>query len=148
MFYWLVHFENKILINYSFTQWKWAYILNFGHWWWSALNMGYMDKWPWRMQAQCFFQSRAERATVFNWDLKVLDLFCRVAWRCRITGSGPYPPPLKVHRGRVSVRHGLRTRHFSLMQPLLSLGICMCRFSLTTTCTRSLVIIVVIGGIP
>jgi hypothetical protein len=94
------------------------------------------------------FQSRAEQAIVFGWDMKVLDLFCGVAYRCRIAGSGPYPPPLKVHRGRVSIHHGLRTMYSSLMQPLLSLGICLCCFSLTTSCTRSLVIIVVIGGIP
>ena len=33
-----------------FTQWKWTYILDFGPWKRRALNMGYMDKRPSRMQ--------------------------------------------------------------------------------------------------
>ena len=39
------------------------------------------------------FGSRAERETVFSWDLKILDLFCGATWRCWIAGLGPYLPP-------------------------------------------------------
>jgi hypothetical protein len=35
------------------------YIYDLGPWRWSALNMGYVDKWPLRMQGQWFFWSRA-----------------------------------------------------------------------------------------
>jgi hypothetical protein len=40
--------------------------------------MGYMDKQPSRMQGQgnFIFGSWAEHATIFDWDLKILDLFC------------------------------------------------------------------------
>jgi hypothetical protein len=50
MLYWLFRFEKEILVNCLFTQWKWTYILDFGPWKPSALNMGYMDKQPSRMQ--------------------------------------------------------------------------------------------------
>ena len=36
------HFKIEIPINCLLTQWKWTYILDFGPWRWSALNMGYM----------------------------------------------------------------------------------------------------------
>ena len=45
--------SKKIPINCLYTQWKWTYILDFGPWKWSALNMGYMDKRPSRMQGSC-----------------------------------------------------------------------------------------------
>ena len=62
-FYWQFHFENEILVNYLFTQWKWTYILDFGPWKWSALNMGYMDKHPSRMQGSG--QGRGARGSNF-----------------------------------------------------------------------------------
>ena len=46
MLYWRFHFKKEIPINYLFTQWKWTYMLGFGPWRWSALDMGYMDKRP------------------------------------------------------------------------------------------------------
>ena len=55
MLYWGFHFDNEIPINCLFTQWKWTYILDFGPWRWSALNMGFVVKRPSRMQGQCFF---------------------------------------------------------------------------------------------
>ena len=58
MLYWQCHFENEILVNCLFTQWKWTYTLDIGPWRWSALNMGLVDKWPSRMQGQRFFRSR------------------------------------------------------------------------------------------
>ena len=49
MLYWRLHFEKEIPINCLFAQWKWTYILDFGPWNRSALNMGYMDEQPSRM---------------------------------------------------------------------------------------------------
>ena len=43
MFYWRFHFENEIPGNCLFTHWKWTYILDFGPWKWSALNMGFVE---------------------------------------------------------------------------------------------------------
>ena len=48
-----------------------------------------------------YFQSRAERATIFNWDLKKLDFFCGGL----PAGVGSWAPapihlPLKVRRGK------------------------------------------------
>ena len=74
MHYWRLHFEKEILVNCLFTQWKWAYILDFGPWKWSALNMGYMDKQPSRMQRQ----ARSGRARVevgHGWGAKALAFF-------------------------------------------------------------------------
>ena len=59
MLYWRFHFDNKIPVNCLFTQWKWTCILDFGPWRWSALNKGFVDKWPSRMQGQWFLWSRA-----------------------------------------------------------------------------------------
>jgi hypothetical protein len=54
--YWRPHFENEIPIKCLFTQWKWTWLLDFGHWRWSALNMGYiLDKRPSRTQGQFYF---------------------------------------------------------------------------------------------
>ena len=47
------------------------------------------------------YRSRAERATVFGRVLKFSHLFYEDCLGCRIMGLGPYPPPLKGHRGRV-----------------------------------------------
>ena len=70
------------------TQWKWAYILNFGPWWWSALNVGFVDKWTSRMQGQCFFKSQA-REHQFSVGFKKI-------WKFWASGC-PYPnlPPQK-----------------------------------------------------
>ena len=39
--------KKEVPINcWLITQWKWTYILDFGPWRWSALNMDYMEKWP------------------------------------------------------------------------------------------------------
>ena len=46
MLYWWFHFKKEIPIKCLFTQWKWTYMLGFGPWRWSALDMGYMDKRP------------------------------------------------------------------------------------------------------
>jgi hypothetical protein len=43
---WWFHFQNEIPINCSFTYWKCTYILDFRPWRWSALNMGFVVKWP------------------------------------------------------------------------------------------------------
>ena len=42
MLYWLFDFENEIPVNCLFTQWRWTWILEFGPWRWSALNMGFV----------------------------------------------------------------------------------------------------------
>ena len=39
------------------------------------LNMGFVDKWPSRMQGQCLLRSRAGRATIFSRIQKTLNLF-------------------------------------------------------------------------
>ena len=59
MLYWRFHFENETPINCFFTQRKWAYILHSGPWRWNAINMGFVDKWPSRMQGQWFIWSQA-----------------------------------------------------------------------------------------
>ena len=58
MLCWRFHSENEILVNCFLTQWKWTYILDLRSWRWSALNIGFVDKWPSRMQGQWLFQSR------------------------------------------------------------------------------------------
>ena len=47
-----------IPVDCIFAQWKWAYILEFGPWRWGALNVGFVDKWPSRMQGQWFNRSQ------------------------------------------------------------------------------------------
>ena len=59
MLYWRFHFEKEIPVNRLFTQWKWTYISDLGPWQWSALNLGYMDKRPSRIQGSCQGQGRA-----------------------------------------------------------------------------------------
>ena len=54
----MYHMHTCVAFDCLFTQWKWTYILGFGPWRWSALNMWFVDKWPSRMQGQQFFQSR------------------------------------------------------------------------------------------
>ena len=41
----------------NLTQWKWIYIyiLDFEPWRWNTLNMGFVKKWPSRMQGQWYF---------------------------------------------------------------------------------------------
>ena len=66
--------------------------------------MGHIDKLPSRMQKGNFiFQSQAIRVAILDWDLKILDLFCKVAKSLRAPAS--IHLPLKVRRGRVNVRH-------------------------------------------
>ena len=99
------HFKNVIPINFLFTQWKWAYILDFGPQKWSALNMKFMDKWPSRMQGPWSFQNRADMQQFFGQVQKI--------WIFRMGGC-PYPnlPPWKVHEGSVTSsisKHGTAT---------------------------------------
>ena len=62
-------------IAYS-TWWKWtSMIMDFGPWRWSALNMGFVDKWPSRMQGQWFFWSWVGRSKVFGHVRKILISF-------------------------------------------------------------------------
>ncbi len=64
--------------------------------------MGHIDKLPSRMQKGNFiFQSQAIRVAILDWDLKNLDLFCKVAKSLRAPAS--IHLPLKVRRGRVNV---------------------------------------------
>ena len=44
-------------LNQSFTQWKWTYTLDCGPWMWSALNIGFVDKLPSRLQGHWFSKS-------------------------------------------------------------------------------------------
>ena len=61
MFHWRFHFDNETPVKYSFTQWKWTQILDFGPWGQSALNMGFVGKRPSGMQEQwVFFRNRAD----------------------------------------------------------------------------------------
>jgi hypothetical protein len=51
------------------------------------------------------FPSRVEHATIFGWDLKIVDLFCRLGLPIG-AGSRAQAPihlPLKVCRGRSSI---------------------------------------------
>ena len=68
--------------------------------------MGYMNKQPSRIQ-ECkgnfIFQSRAEWVVVFGQDMKFYTFFVGVARGCQIAGPNPYPPPLQVRRGSLSV---------------------------------------------
>ena len=73
MLYWRFHNGNEIPAKSHasiciFTQWIKRYILDFGPWMWSALNMGFVDKWSSRMQGQWVF----EWATIFIWVQKTL----------------------------------------------------------------------------
>ena len=115
MFYWRFHLKSEIPIDCLFTQWKWTCILDLEPWRWSALNMGYIDKRLSRMQGQSFlFQSRVERAVVFNRALKILNIFCG---GCSEVLDRWIHIPLNVRRGRVSIRPQLmvspwRVSHF------------------------------------
>ena len=75
MLSWRFHFKNDIIVNYLSTHWKWTNILDFKSWRWSALDMGFVEKWSSRMQGQWFFRSRAERAEVIGRDQKILNFF-------------------------------------------------------------------------
>jgi hypothetical protein len=96
MFYWRFHFDNEIPVNCLFTQWKWTYILDFGPWRWSALNMGFVDEWPSRMQGQMVFSKSGGRAAVFGRVQKIW-----IFW----TGGCPCPilTVRKVRRGELNV---------------------------------------------
>ena len=50
MLYWWFHFEKEIPILFIYSMEVNIYILDFGPWKRRALNMGYMDKRPSRMQ--------------------------------------------------------------------------------------------------
>ena len=49
-FYWRIHFGNEIPINLLFAEWKCMHVLDFRPWKWVALDMGFVDKRPSRMQ--------------------------------------------------------------------------------------------------
>ena len=55
----------EILINCMFTQWKWTYILDFGSWKWSGLNMKFVYKWPSELRAGKSFRSGPENLDFF-----------------------------------------------------------------------------------
>ena len=74
MLYWHFHFRNEIQVNLFFTDWKYTYVY-IGPWRWSALNMGFVDNWPSRMQGKWFFWIWAEWAVVFGRVQKNLDFF-------------------------------------------------------------------------
>ena len=57
------------------------------------------------------FQNRVEWTTIFCWDMKFSYLFLGVARKWRIAGPRPYPPPLKVRRGRFSICPGKLSWH-------------------------------------
>ena len=78
-----------------------AYLLNgsehiywiFEHWSWSALNMGYMDKWPSKLQRKFYyFWKQVERAVIFGRDLIILFIIIFFRWGLP---KVPYPPPLE-----------------------------------------------------
>ena len=51
-------YQTPIWNDFSLNVWtkrRHTYILDFGPWKWSALNMGFVNKWPSGMQGQCFF---------------------------------------------------------------------------------------------
>ena len=63
--------RRKIPVNSWSNQWKWTYILDFGPWNQSALNMGYMDEQPSRMPGSGrarvgVDQGRGTKAMVFS----------------------------------------------------------------------------------
>ena len=55
------HFKNASPINYLFTKWEWTYILDFGPWNWSALNMGFVNTMTFNNRRTTFFWSRVGR---------------------------------------------------------------------------------------
>ena len=87
MLYCRLHFKKELQVNFLFTQWKWTYTLDFEPWRWNALNMGFVEKWPSRMQWQWFFGSRVGRAEAFGRSRKSWFL-CGAAAPARI-----YLPP-------------------------------------------------------
>ena len=109
MLYWWFHFKNELPIKRLFTQWKWTHILGFGAWRWSALNMGYMDKWPSRMQGKFYFLKLGGAGSSF-WSGS--ENFRFVSWGLpRVAESWALAPihlPLKVRRGRFNIHraHG------------------------------------------
>jgi hypothetical protein len=102
MLYWLFQIDTKSQsIVYLLNGSEHIYILNLGPWRRSALNMGFVDKRPSRMQGQWFFWSRAGgRATISSWVQKI-----KIFW----TGGCPcpnIPPPKKfAGGGELNVPH-------------------------------------------
>ena len=94
------------LLAYLLNGSEHIYILDFGPWKWSALNMGYiMDKRPSRTQGQFYFPKSDKASNSFWSGSKILDLFCG---GCpEMLGHGPWPlssSPRKVRRGRYIIR--------------------------------------------
>ena len=105
MFYWWFHFEKEFPINCLFTQWKWTYILDYGSWKWSVLNMGYMDKWLSRMQGQFYFSKSGIVGNNFQSGSKILLFFLwGLPEGSKSRALAPIHLPLKAHGGRFSVR--------------------------------------------
>jgi hypothetical protein len=94
MFFWQFHFVNEIPISCLFAQWKWTYILDLGPWRWSAFNMGFVDKWPSRMQGQWFFRVGGQQFLV---EYKKSGFFWRTAAPAQIY------LPWKVREGKFNV---------------------------------------------
>ena len=90
------HFDNETPTNCLLTTWKCTYILDFGPWGWSALNMGFVGEWPSRMQEQWIFRNRTG-----GQQFSVGSIFSREG--C----TRPVLTPPKVRRGVLSVRQYL-----------------------------------------
>ena len=101
---WRFCFKNEIPINCLFTQWKWTFILDFGSWRRSALNVSYMNKRPSRMQGQYYFLKSGGVDNTFRLRY---DNFRFVLWELP-GGAGlwtltPIHLHLKVCRGRFNI---------------------------------------------
>ena len=68
---------NQLLIYWLTMH---IYIYNSRPWRWSALNMGFVVKWPSKMQGQCFFRSWTGRTVLFG----QIEKFSRSAAPARI----------------------------------------------------------------
>ena len=86
---------NSQSIVYLLNENEYIYILDFGPWRWSALNMEFVEKWPSRMQ-ECngFFEKWAGRTKNFG-RIQKISVSLWGSWPC------PYLPPRKARRGRM-----------------------------------------------
>ena len=84
--------------NCLFTKWKYTYKSDSKPWRWSALNMGSMDKWPSRMQVQCFLRGTCDNFWSGSKNLKFFQ-------RTTAPTLTPTHIPLKIHRRRFNIFH-------------------------------------------
>ena len=114
MLYWWSLFGKEIPISCLFTQWKWTYILDFGPWKWSALNMGYMDKQPSRMQGQLHFSKSGGAGNSFLSRSKIFKfVFVGLPGGAGSRALAPIHLTLKVcwGGGLFNVRHAIHLIH-------------------------------------